>query len=434
MKQTTIVIGAGIAGLAAAHTLKAAGQDVIVVEGSSRPGGRLVRMQRGNDSAEAGGQGIHSNYRELIRLAGAYGLEGDLIPQTNHQPAYLDRAGNLRYPQGRTGITKLMNARGKRDFAWFAAKYMTFGKKFDLFETALDLPGYDNLSAAEAFSWAGEDFRDFILRPSAHAMANTTPEHTNLYHYMNLMRLVATTSVMTLRTGNVTLPEKIAAAVGVRYECPAEKISFSGRKVDGVVLASGESIKADHVIVATPVGYAAKLMPDHLANARTFLGGFPNAPFGLVYFFLDRPLMTDAYVYLGHAYRDTVFNMAINHSVKTPHMVPSGKGILSAWPCYPNSADFDQLTNTELINLALKDIDAFFPGVAEYVEEARVQRHPWGVGRLSVGQHAKILKFKKDAESFSGISFAGNDYDGVHMESAVRSGMRAANRVLAGIS
>lgn len=432
MKDTTIVIGAGITGLTAAHTLKEAGRDVVVLEASNRPGGRIVRLTRKGDAAEGGAQGIHSNYREMLKLVNLYGLSQDLIPQSNLQAGYLDRRGNIQFPQGNLGLAKLLGLRGTLDLTWFTIRYLAMSKRFSFFETERDIPQYDNVSAADAFSWAGDNFRDFVLRPAAHGMANTTAEHTNLYHTLNLIKMFGTSKVMTLRTGNVTLAERMAKHVNVQYETAVSKILTNRGKVEGVLLENGTAVSAKHVIVACSIDQAAKIVPDSMQAAKYFLSSFPNAPFSLVYFFLDRPLQSKAFVYMGHAHRDTVFNMALNHTVKTPHLVPSGKAIISAWPCYPDAANLAGQSEGEVIAQALRDVDAFFPGISQWIDEARVQRHAWGIGRLAPGQHAKILAFKKEAESLHGISFAGNDYDGVHMESGVRGGLRAAERALKG--
>lgn len=434
MNDTTIVIGAGITGLTAANKLKCAGREVIVLEASNRSGGRIIRLTRKGDAAEGGAQGVHSNYREMLKLIESHGLTKDLVVQSNIHAGYLDRQGNIRHPKGITGLAKLMGTRGARDLAWFVTRYLVMSKRFSCFETHRDIPAYDNVTAAEAFSWAGEDFRDFLLRPGAHAMTGATLEHTNLYHFINVMKLVATTKVMTLRTGNVTLAERMAERLQVRYETPVAKILANHGGVEGVLLANGQTLKANHVIVACSIDRAAQLLPADMQISTNFLSTFPHAPLQLVYFFLDRPLQTEAYVYMGHAYRNTVFNMALNHTVKTPHLVPSGKAIISAWSCYPDAPVLAGQSDESVIAQALSDMEAFFPGIPQWVEEARVQRHAWGFGRPTPGLHAKILQFKREAETFHGISFAGNDYDGVHMESGVRGGLRAAERALKNVS
>ncbi|WP_322981442.1 NAD(P)/FAD-dependent oxidoreductase [Pseudomonas sp. C11] len=432
MNDCTIVIGAGIAGMAAASKLRNAGRDVLVLEASDRVGGRMISISHNGDSAEAGAQGIHTGYTETLKLIEEYGLTGDLVPQLNDQACYLDRSGQHLYPQGGVGMLKMLGWRGSFDLARYLTKYMILAKKFSLYETHRDIPEYDNVSIADALKWAGDDFRDFMLLPGAHAMVGSDLEHTNLYHFMNLMKLVLTTKVMTLRGGNASLPQKIASTLDVRLNSPVKQLSFQQGKVSGVELESGEHISAKHIIVACPIGAAAKLVPEQLVPTSNFLTSFKNIPLSLVYFFLDRPYDTKAYAYMGHAYRKTTFNMALNHTVKTPHSVPSGKGLISAWPCYPDSGVIDKKSDDEVISKALKDLDIFFPGMEGMIAETRVQRHRWGLGRISPGMHAKIITFKKQVEDLRGVSFANSDYDGVHMESGVRSGLRAAGRVIGG--
>jgi len=247
---------------------------------------------------------------------------------------------------------------------------------------------------------------------------------------LNLMKLVATTKVMTLRHGNVSIAEHLAKKLDVRYGIGAKKILTNKGKTEGVLLEDGKALTARHVILTAPMNCAAEIIPDDLVAEQRFFSEFPNSPFVLVYFFLDRPLPTEAFVYVGHAFRDVAFNMALNHTVKTPHLVRSGKAIISAWSSFPKSGELIGKPDSEVIQQALNEIEVFFPGISRWVEEARVQRHHWGIARLSPGQHGKILEFKRNVEALSGISFAGNDYDGVHMESGVRGGLRAAQRAL----
>ena len=79
-----IVVGAGIAGLAAARTLAEAGRRVAVIEARDRVGGRIYTMpaSRGGLPVELGAEFIHGLPRELIDLVDEAGLsrfelEGD---------------------------------------------------------------------------------------------------------------------------------------------------------------------------------------------------------------------------------------------------------------------------------------------------------------------------------------------------------------------
>lgn len=84
-----IILGAGLAGLRAAQILSAGGKDVLVLEGSSRIGGRVHTLEHGElGFTEGGGAEIKPNYARVIRAAKAANLK--LIKSTtdDRQTAY----------------------------------------------------------------------------------------------------------------------------------------------------------------------------------------------------------------------------------------------------------------------------------------------------------------------------------------------------------
>jgi monoamine oxidase len=86
----TIVIGAGIAGLAAARTLAEAGRNVALLEASSRIGGRILTVREGDEVIELGAEFIHGRPPELWSLIEEAGLE-----------AYEIEGPTLRFEDGR---------------------------------------------------------------------------------------------------------------------------------------------------------------------------------------------------------------------------------------------------------------------------------------------------------------------------------------------
>ncbi len=71
-----VVVGAGLAGLAAARELEGAGASVLVVEANDRVGGRTMTRRVGGVPVEMGGQWIGSGQRRINALASDRLLRG----------------------------------------------------------------------------------------------------------------------------------------------------------------------------------------------------------------------------------------------------------------------------------------------------------------------------------------------------------------------
>jgi protoporphyrinogen/coproporphyrinogen III oxidase len=79
-----VVVGAGIAGLAAAWDVARAGADVIVLESERRPGGVIVTEGRDGFLVEGGPDGFLAAEPELPALAAELGIADRLVAQQAH--------------------------------------------------------------------------------------------------------------------------------------------------------------------------------------------------------------------------------------------------------------------------------------------------------------------------------------------------------------
>jgi oxygen-dependent protoporphyrinogen oxidase len=74
----TVVVGAGISGLACAHALGKAGRDVVVLDDAARPGGVIESQAEAGYLLELGPQSF-TGTPALLRLIEELGLTGQLV-------------------------------------------------------------------------------------------------------------------------------------------------------------------------------------------------------------------------------------------------------------------------------------------------------------------------------------------------------------------
>lgn len=424
-----IVVGAGIAGLSAADFLQCSGKNVLVVEASGRVGGRIRRVVRGEDMAESGAQLIHSTYDRFHELLHRFDLKKNLRPlegvMQNH-----NAKGTPRIIHRDTDMAKDMSLRGMIDAASFMVKYYFLAKKFSQFELTENIPEYDHTSTADAFKGKSRSFVESIVDPLTYSQANSVASTVSLYYTVNAFRLKMTSSVHGLIGGNATLPEAMAKTLNVRLNTPVRRVITEGGAAVGIELSDGEILRAKHVILACTAGVAGELLPDDFGAEKDFLTNFTHTALPLVYFFLDRPLRSPAAAFFRKPSPGAVYRMAMDHAKFGKHLVPSGRSIISAWPQHPDSTRLMMESDQTIIEQARKDMEYFIPGFSDYIEEVQLERHDWGVARMEPGIHQKLIDFKAKAESYDGLSFAGTDYNTIHMESGVRSGQAAGRRAL----
>ncbi|HEX2636048.1 MAG TPA: NAD(P)/FAD-dependent oxidoreductase [Gemmatimonadales bacterium] len=107
-----LVVGAGIAGLAAAERLAAAGRRVVVVEARDRTGGRIHTVERpGPDPpVELGAEFVHGHSAELLELIRAADLTLEDVPE-RHQPG--PGLAGWAHPDPRALLARLLRRPGE---------------------------------------------------------------------------------------------------------------------------------------------------------------------------------------------------------------------------------------------------------------------------------------------------------------------------------
>jgi protoporphyrinogen oxidase len=430
--RNVIIIGAGIGGLSAGYWLSQRGYQVEILEALDRPGGRMATMERNGDKVDVGAQFFHSNYVHSFDLIDAFGLRPTL---KDIQGKVLFRFGDgsqleftPKSPYLR-GIGLANNAK----LYWFALKHIVFAHRPPMYRIEEDLPERDEAEISNLFKKPSEQrLRDLFAGISL-ASNMTEPEWMSLYHFIQLLRIDLFTRYSVLTGGNASLCDAMAASLPVHCSSPVRQLVVEKGRVVGVQMeADGSVRKAGHVIVAAAAPSVGRMLPDELEEQRGFFESVVQAPLPMPVFFLDRPVKKDVWSYFNQPTAKRTFGFAVDGSVKCPEMVPSGKGVVSAWSCYPHTLDLVDKSDEEITKKALEDLESMIPGITGWVEEARVFWHKEaGMGHYPTGSYRRVLDFKQKAKDLKGVSFVSDIFGGCFMEAAMVSAADAVKRVCA---
>jgi protoporphyrinogen oxidase len=424
-----IVIGAGIAGLGAATYFSRQGHTVTVFEANDRVGGRAQTLNARNaaDIVDTGTQYFHTNYRRALALIRETGLSKTLSKIRGYTKVIEgnDQSGGFllhhRYPWYRNaGIGGNLRL----------GRYLLHS----LLDLPFDVFGLSCYSETDEINGISLESNrlvvNSIIRPLSLAGTLTEPDSYNLsqYHITRLIRIILLTDYLSLTGGIASLHRALAASLTVRLGTPASGLLIDSEKVSGVTVGErGESLKADHVVIAIPPVMASQLLPVEWREEREFLNGIVMPSFILPTFFLDRPVNKLVWSYLVHNRYGLKTKFITDASVKNPEMVKSGKSALQPWICYPESTALEGGSDESVIKLCMDEMEMLFPGFTGWIENIAVTRHPFGVPFHPPGRNRAARAFLMDADN-RGLSCCGDYLSGGYLESALWSARRAADK------
>lgn len=251
-----IVIGAGLAGLFAAHRAEVGGLKVIVLEAEARVGGRLLTLDDLPGRPEAGGVQVGQSYKNVFAIADD--LKIPLIEDSESQRSALYCIGGTTVSQDDWRISSANELTGDERKIAPAALSSFYNARLPRLESPEDWTTSDAIARLDhsyettlAGLGASPEARRLI---GANLNANGIDTLSTLHVARSaaILRAGAGPSY-TIGGGSQRLPEAMAALINgpVRLRQPVAAIEESR---DGVcvVLRNGKSLHARHVICTIP--------------------------------------------------------------------------------------------------------------------------------------------------------------------------------------
>src|SRR4051794_8367245 len=446
-----IVVGGGLAGLSAAIELRDAGWDVLVLEARTRVGGRVHTLHGGIDGvaldsglhAEAGGESIDGSHTEIQRLLRRFGIPTEPRPGSTS-----DRVGRGRaHREGRT--TSFAELLSRRDGAVFA-DYRRVGEGLERLVEDRGIDAEHPETADHAADLDGQSFAAWIdaleLLPEARFVAEQA--NTSLYNaelrdlsLLFIAQQVAATAGIpasdseTTRVagGNASLPNAIAAELGanvilgapvtaVRRTASAVAVTAGDREYFGahvVFAAPPPALRNVRFEPALPPALAAAIAGLELGGATKVVNQF-HTPFW-------RAAGESGYSLTDLTYRVS-WDAADSYDTEA--------GVLTTYTTANNGRTLAALDDAARIERVRSELARAFPesraqlaGPAATMAWSNEQYTGGGYALYKPGQ--VIAYWTPLRTGTDRILFAGEHLEAPagYMESAVRSGVRAARRL-----
>jgi phytoene dehydrogenase-like protein len=253
-----VVLGAGLAGLACASDLVAAGAIVRVLEAGDGVGGRMRTDRQAGFLLDRGFQVFNTSYPQVRRRMDLRALQlraftpGMLLHTSQGRVRFTDPT---RQPRRATDLVTGRLA-GPRDLA---ALTLLTGR--DMIGPASRIRRSRDRSTLDALRRAGisGDLIDRMFRPFLAGVFLEDELETSSRFFHLVWRSMLRGSLCLPRRGIQAVPEQLAAGLPpgtIRLETPVSRLTG-----EGVLLADGSERPADMVVVATGAAAAARLLP-----------------------------------------------------------------------------------------------------------------------------------------------------------------------------
>ncbi|WP_433224482.1 protoporphyrinogen oxidase [Microtetraspora malaysiensis] len=455
-----VVVGGGIAGLAAALYLRRGAAHEIritVLEGAPGIGGKLHVSEVAGLEVDAGAEAMLARRPEGKELARLAGLDDMLVdPGTTHA-SILSRGALRPLPAGQVmGVPSDLGALASSRVLSPAG----------LARAALDRvlppsPATTDVSvAAYVRARVGSEVVDRLIEPLLGGVYAGRSEMLSLQATMPQIAKIARTErsltravadivaaapkdagpvFTTLKNGMGSLPEAVAKASGADVRTGVtvrELIRIPG----GWRLVTGpngdeEVIEADAVVLAVPATAASRLLRREVPGAAAELAGIEYASMAIVTLAYARdafPAPPSGSGYLVPPVERRPVKAATFSTVKWPHLAEADPGVIVIRCSIGRLGEEHvlQRDDADLVATAVAEM-AEVTGVAAFPLDTRVTRWGGSLPQYNVGHLDRVARIRAATAIQPGLALCGAAYDGVGIPAVAANARTAAAEILA---
>ncbi len=442
----TVVIGGGISGLSAAYTLQKNNVDFVLLEAGKQTGGRTSGTEKEGFRFDNGAIFLMRNYTTVKRLVRELSLEAEVVKKVPLRAAdYIDgdyvpmipdtiREALFTHPARLLHLRKIGFSAFKGLFTFY---YHAARRKEDFsfseFDKALDI---DRQNFEQwVLKYGNKKALDYFLQPVIGGMTlDNVKDLSALYgvkvSYESLL------GFWCLKNGICSLADRLYEEVkpGVQLNTPVRKIATENNKIKGVETENG-FIDADAVIPAVTATTLRGIFPDMPEHVEKILRKVQYSPTWNVFFAYDRKFLPDDINFLAMPLEaGSSMAMIMSSDFFSETRAPEGCSLIQACT-YEKifSGKHGKISEKEVAERLKDEIRRYVPS-APAMEPIFTKVIRWEEAMCfpPPGWYTAISKIKKaNGKWIEGVYFAGDYLNLSSVEGSARSGVEAAESVIA---
>ncbi|MFH9003222.1 protoporphyrinogen oxidase [Streptomyces afghaniensis] len=451
-----VVIGAGIAGLAAAHRLLERGARVTVLEASDRVGGKLLPGEIAGARVDLGAESMLARRPEAVALAREVGLADRLQPPATATASIWTRGALRPMPKGH--VMGVPGTAAALSGVLSDEGLARIGRDAELPRTEVG----DDVAVGQYVAarlgrevvdrlvepllggvYAGDAYR-ISMRSAVPQLFQAARSHTSLTEGVREIQAKAAAGRQTgpvfmgLQGGVGTLPLAVAESVRARggeilTGAPVTELGHSAADGGGWRVVAGERVlQADAVVLAVPAPAAARLLRTQCPGAAAELGGVEYASMALVTLAYRRAEagLPEGSGFLVPPVDGRTIKASTFASRKWGWIADENPDLVVLRTSVGRYGETEilQRDDSELVAVSRHDLEAA-TGLDATPVATRVTRWDDGLPQYPVGHHARVARIREHVAKLPGLAVCGAPYDGVGIPACIASAYAAVDQI-----